>query len=155
MNYSTMGKCVAPNCNNGSGAGRGMFTFPKKTGVRAYPKLNLLWRKNMRRAKSGAPFELWDNSETARLCDEHFEEHCFVPPSPRLARSIGHHPGKLQLVPGAVPTIFNRSRPGETVKPKPPRVAYEKRQRQRLLEVFMQFVMFFQIIIFLRIALRN
>ena len=97
--------CVVPNCKNGSETGRGMFTFPKKS---ANPKLNLLWRKNMGRAASDSPFKLWENTATSRLCDEHFEEHCFIPPSPRFARSIGFRPGKFQLVSGAVPTIFNK-----------------------------------------------
>ena len=125
--------CVAPNCKNGSETGRGMFTFPKKS---ANPKLNLLWRKNMGRAASDSPFKLWENTATSRLCDEHFEEHCFIPPSPRFARSIGFRPGKFQLVSGAVPTIFNKSKSGEAVQPKQPRGAYEKRQRQ---EVCMHF----------------
>ena len=77
-----------------------MFTFPED------PEMNKTWRINMGRAsQSGVSFKLLENSKYSRLCDQYFEDECFVISS-RLAESIGFKPGRLYLKPDVIPTRF-------------------------------------------------
>lgn len=119
--------CVAGLCDNTSAAGYGMFSFPKD------PGLNRSWRDNMKRVKSARePHKLWENSVFSRLCGYHFEDSCFLV-SPTMAKNIGFKPGKLQLKPDAIPTIFKRKpAPGQRRQPTRPRAAFEKRRRQEV-----------------------
>ena len=66
--------------------------------------------ENMRHAKSNkAPWKLWTNSESSRLCGAHFEDDCFIPPSPNLAKSIGFVARSYNLKKGAIPTFLGGS----------------------------------------------
>ena len=116
--------------NYGYAAHLGMFTFPKDSYV------NLKWRTNMRRAKSNkAPWKLWTNSESSRLCGTHFEDDCFIPPSPNLAKSIGFEAKSYNLKKGAIPTIFERPPPAQVSSKQTttkPRTAFEKRRRKEV-----------------------
>ena len=117
--------------NYGYAAHLGIFTFPKDSYV------NLKWRTNMRHAKSNkAPWKLWTNSESSPLCGTHFEDDCFIPPSPNLAKSIGFVAKSYNLKKGAIPTIFERPPTPAQVSSKQtttkPRTAFEKRRRKEV-----------------------
>ena len=125
-----MPRCVAPGCRNTDAAHLGMFSFPKDS------VLNLKWRTNMRRAKSvKEPWKLWSGATSSRLCGAHFEDECFVPPSPNFAKSIGFTPKSFNLKKGAIPTLFEKpttpAREPKTTTSKP-RGAFEKRRRKEV-----------------------
>lgn len=79
-------------------------------------------------------FQLWEKSKFSRLFDEHFEGECFVL-SPRFTTHVGFNPGKLQVKPNAVPTIFIKGK--EKLKPR--RGAFEKRHLQEVQYVSIYF----------------
>jgi len=87
--------CVAFNCNTKSGQGFGLFEFPKDE------KRRKAWTIRVKR-KDFVP------SKTSRLCSKHFTNDQFVV-NPALALKIGHKLKKLQLKPGAEPTLFDYS----------------------------------------------
>lgn len=123
-----MPRCVAGFCDNTAASGHGMFTFPKD------PGLNKKWRVNMKRVRSPRePHKLWENTEYSRLCGAHFEEDCFLV-SHSLASSIGYMPGRLQLKPDAVPTIFKDQNQRVIQKSGSGRPAFEKRRRKEAIE---------------------
>ena len=56
----------------------------------------------------GVLFKLWENLKYSCLCDQHFEDKCFVI-SPRLAESTGFKTGHLQLKSDGIPSLFQMS----------------------------------------------
>ncbi|XP_045180647.1 uncharacterized protein LOC123539930 [Mercenaria mercenaria] len=92
--------CVAFGCNNKSDDGtKGFFLFPKDEYLRQKWTNNL----NSLRSVDGklVPFV---PSKTSRVCLRHFTDDSFVH-SPSVMKSVGLTL-KLQLVKGAVPTVF-------------------------------------------------
>ncbi|XP_053403685.1 uncharacterized protein LOC123546133 isoform X1 [Mercenaria mercenaria] len=92
--------CVAFGCNNKSDDGtKGFFLFPKDENLRQKWTNNL----NSLRSVDGklVPFV---PSKTSRVCLRHFTDDSFVH-SPSVMKSVGLTL-KLQLVKGAVPTVF-------------------------------------------------
>ena len=83
-----------------------------------------------------APWKLWINSESSRLCGAHFEDDCFIPPSPNLAKSTGFVAKSYNLKKGAIPTIFERPPTPAQMSSKQtttkPRTAFEKRRRKEV-----------------------
>lgn len=123
-----MVQCVAINCSNRPETRKGLsfFSFPRDT------KRRHIWVRKLRRQNyKPKPFD--------RLCSDHFEEE-HLKYKPSLMRSIGFTPGKQELLPGAVPTIFTYKRKAgkedvvTELQPKN-RGAYLKRERARVLQV--------------------
>ena len=95
------------------------------------------WADQVKRTR-----DKWDGpTDHSVLCSSHFEEHCFEADM-KLAESLGvESKKKPRLKPDAVPTLFQRpvsKRPSmeAVAEPELPkkmrRVAYEKRERQRV-----------------------
>ncbi len=120
-----MPRCVVPFCGNTSASGGGLFTFP------ANPEINLQWRVNMnmmKRKEKKSPTEpgslcLWVNSPYSRICGKHFEENCFVISRSFADTIASSQPRRLQLKPGAIPTIFNE----DAIAPASPRARPKRR----------------------------
>ena len=125
-----MKRCVAAGCSNTYRDGVSLFLFPKD------PQMRKKWADQVKRTRNK-----WDGpTDHSVLCSCHFEEHCFEADM-KLAQSFGvEGKKKPRLKPDAVPTLFQRPKrptsvdavtePSQPVKKR--RVAFEKRERQRV-----------------------
>lgn len=114
----TMGRnCIVYGCSNSQNKGSTLFGFPKD------PKLRREWTLQVKRTR-----DKWKGpSDYSAVCSEHFTEECFQV-SALTAIKLGLK-RKLQLKPGAVPTIFPK--PASTKRLRVSS-AYEKRERTRV-----------------------
>lgn len=121
-------RCVAAGCSKTYKDGVSLFLFPKD------PQMRKKWADQVKRTR-----DKWDGpTDHSVLCSCHFEEHCFEAEM-RLAESLGvEYKKKSRLKSDAVPTIFPRPAPKRSsmdAVPEPTkkrRVAFEKRERQRV-----------------------
>ena len=121
-------KCVAFGCSNTHKDGVALFKFPSD------PHLLKKWVDQVKRTR-----EKWEPTEHSVLCSAHFEVSCIEADS-ILSKSPGFAKRKNRLKADAVPTIFPRPKKhadeSELMPPPAPkrkRVAYEKRQRTRVI----------------------
>uniref|UniRef100_A0A3Q2PF37 THAP domain-containing protein 1 n=1 Tax=Fundulus heteroclitus TaxID=8078 RepID=A0A3Q2PF37_FUNHE len=96
--FITMVYCTAANCRNGFGSGKGMFNYPTD------PVLRQIWIRKVHRLDKHQPDNLWRPSRYSKLCSHHFMADSFFI-IPALAASVGFNLLKLQLKPGAIPTL--------------------------------------------------
>ncbi|XP_060599464.1 uncharacterized protein LOC132753068 [Ruditapes philippinarum] len=129
--------CVAFGCRNKSDGGtKGFFLFPKDDTLRKKCTNAVKSLRNV-----NGTLKPFVPTKTSRLCSRHFTDESFVHP-PSIMNSVGLTL-KLQLVKGAVPTIFpeieafkNNNKPSSVSHLGPPkrkRTSYggfEKRNRK-------------------------
>ena len=84
-----MPQCAALNCNNGPG--KALYSFPRDKHLRK------TWEVALRRKNFNA-------TSGHRVCEDHFEEHCFSK-NREEARRAGFK--KVSILPGSVPTVFS------------------------------------------------
>ena len=96
------------------------------------PELNLIWRQNIKRTKTARePNKLRENTVHSKLCGAHFTESCFQRVGPEREKTLGWMPGRKTLMPGAIPTLFERS-VHDALLPKPKQSAFVKRERKEV-----------------------
>lgn len=114
--------CVAYGCSNTTSEGVKLHSFPWKK----HPEIAKEWERNVSKTRAN-----WKSTKWSRLCSAHFEEHCFTLSSRTRRTFDPTYP--LVLEESAVPTLFDRPGPNQSVKretddSRPPEGAVKKRK---------------------------
>lgn len=123
-------RCVAAGCSK-THKDSSLFQFPKDASLRKK------WADQVRRTRA----DKWEPTARSVLCAMHFEQSCFEHDN-KLSESMGLGKRKPRLKADAIPSIFERlslKRTTPTAAPQPQkkaRVAYEKRERSRVIKDF-------------------
>lgn len=120
--------CVAANCTNTSSKSKGI-SFHKFPNPEKDTKRFKEWVQQVQRTRAQ-----WKGPTSIHtfVCSEHFSPDCFEMQSYLMKDMNLSQNQKWFLKPDAVPTVFIRKPEEQMSQPKKPRLAYEKREKRRI-----------------------